>query len=138
MDVVLNGITGSIGLRPTLSALSAGNTVALANKESLVAGGDLVTAAAKPGQLVPDRQRGNPGLGVQLLQLQSGVVERPADQCHIRPPVPHHVGLLGRQRGSPHDARSTARAAIGRPRRSRPVVAWSRISSSSRSSSGVE
>jgi 1-deoxy-D-xylulose-5-phosphate reductoisomerase len=52
-DVVLNGITGSIGLRPTLSALAAGRTVALANKESLIAGGALVTAAAAPGQLVP-------------------------------------------------------------------------------------
>jgi 1-deoxy-D-xylulose-5-phosphate reductoisomerase len=52
-DVVLNGITGSIGLGPTLSALKAGRTVALANKESLVAGGDLVLAAAAPGQLVP-------------------------------------------------------------------------------------
>jgi 1-deoxy-D-xylulose-5-phosphate reductoisomerase len=52
-DVVLNGITGSIGLRPTLAALHAGRTVALANKESLVAGGELVTAAAAPGQLVP-------------------------------------------------------------------------------------
>ncbi|WP_369253875.1 1-deoxy-D-xylulose-5-phosphate reductoisomerase [Geodermatophilus amargosae] len=52
-DVVLNGITGSIGLGPTLAALGAGNVVALANKESLVAGGDLVTAAAAPGQLVP-------------------------------------------------------------------------------------
>ncbi|SFO58448.1 1-deoxy-D-xylulose 5-phosphate reductoisomerase [Geodermatophilus obscurus] len=52
-DVVLNGISGSIGLGPTLSALRAGNVVALANKESLVAGGDLVTAAAGPGQLVP-------------------------------------------------------------------------------------
>ena len=41
-DVVLNGITGSIGLGPTLAALEAGNTLALANKESLVAGGDLV------------------------------------------------------------------------------------------------
>ena len=41
-DIVLNGITGSIGLGPTLSALSVGNKVALANKESLVAGGDLV------------------------------------------------------------------------------------------------
>ncbi len=52
-DVVLNGIAGSIGLRPTLAALAAGRTVALANKESLVAGGELVTAAAAPGQLVP-------------------------------------------------------------------------------------
>ena len=41
-DIVLNGITGSIGLGPTLSALGAGNKVALANKESLVAGGPLV------------------------------------------------------------------------------------------------
>ncbi len=43
-DIVLNGITGSIGLGPTLSALAAGNKVALANKESLVAGGPLVMA----------------------------------------------------------------------------------------------
>ena len=43
-DVVLNGITGSIGLGPTLAALDVGNKVALANKESLVAGGDLVMA----------------------------------------------------------------------------------------------
>ncbi|AEG43978.1 1-deoxy-D-xylulose-5-phosphate reductoisomerase [Isoptericola variabilis] len=52
-DVVLNGITGSVGLRPTLAALAAGSTLALANKESLVVGGPLVTAAARPGQIVP-------------------------------------------------------------------------------------
>jgi len=52
-DVVLNGITGSIGLAPTLAALDAGRTVALANKESLIAGGPLVLERAKPGQLVP-------------------------------------------------------------------------------------
>jgi 1-deoxy-D-xylulose-5-phosphate reductoisomerase len=52
-DVVLNGITGSIGLRPTLAALAAGSTLALANKESLIIGGDLVRRAAAPGQLVP-------------------------------------------------------------------------------------
>jgi 1-deoxy-D-xylulose-5-phosphate reductoisomerase len=52
-DVVLNGITGSIGLRPTLAALRCGSTLALANKESLIVGGPLVTAAARPGQLVP-------------------------------------------------------------------------------------
>lgn len=45
-DVVLNGITGSQGLRPTLAALEAGRTLALANKESLVVGGELVLAAA--------------------------------------------------------------------------------------------
>lgn len=52
-DVVLNGITGSIGLGPTLAALRVGNRVALANKESLVAGGDLVISLAKPDQLLP-------------------------------------------------------------------------------------
>ena len=52
-DVVLNGITGSIGLEPTLAALRAGRVLALANKESLVAGGPLVLGAAAPGQLVP-------------------------------------------------------------------------------------
>lgn len=52
-DVVLNAITGSIGLGPTLSALQAGNRLALANKESLVAGGDLVMKLAKPDQLIP-------------------------------------------------------------------------------------
>ncbi|WP_394250167.1 1-deoxy-D-xylulose-5-phosphate reductoisomerase [Arthrobacter pityocampae] len=52
-DVVLNAITGSIGLEPTLAALGAGHLLALANKESLIAGGALVRAAAAPGQLVP-------------------------------------------------------------------------------------
>lgn len=52
-DVVLNGMTGSVGLMPTLAALEAGTTLALANKESLIIGGELVTGAAKPGQLVP-------------------------------------------------------------------------------------
>ncbi len=52
-DVVVNGITGAIGLEPTLAALRAGTTLALANKESLIIGGPLVTAAAAPGQLVP-------------------------------------------------------------------------------------
>lgn len=52
-DVVLNGMTGAIGLRPTLAALAAGSTLALANKESLIIGGRLVTEAASPGQIVP-------------------------------------------------------------------------------------
>jgi len=52
--VVLNAITGSIGLAPTLAALESGRTLALANKESLVAGGPLVKAAVRrPGQIVP-------------------------------------------------------------------------------------
>ncbi|WP_309101933.1 1-deoxy-D-xylulose-5-phosphate reductoisomerase [Microbacterium sp.] len=52
-DVVLNAITGSIGLGSTLAALKAGRTLALANKESLIVGGDLVLAAAAPEQIVP-------------------------------------------------------------------------------------
>ncbi|NMR19572.1 1-deoxy-D-xylulose-5-phosphate reductoisomerase [Cellulomonas fimi] len=53
-DVVLNGITGSVGLGPTLAALEAGSTLALANKESLVVGGPLVARALRrPDQVVP-------------------------------------------------------------------------------------
>jgi 1-deoxy-D-xylulose-5-phosphate reductoisomerase len=52
-DVVLNAITGAVGLRPTLAALDAGNTLALANKESLIIGGPVVTSRARPGQIVP-------------------------------------------------------------------------------------
>ncbi|MGM7775055.1 1-deoxy-D-xylulose-5-phosphate reductoisomerase [Arthrobacter sp. KNU-44] len=52
-DVVLNGITGSIGLAPTLAALKSGAILALANKESLIVGGALVKAAAAVGQIVP-------------------------------------------------------------------------------------
>ncbi len=52
-DVVVNGITGAIGLEPTLAALGAGTTLALANKESLIIGGPLVKALAKPSQIVP-------------------------------------------------------------------------------------
>jgi len=51
-DVVLNAVVGSLGLRPTLAALASGARLALANKESLVAGGALVLAAAAPGQIV--------------------------------------------------------------------------------------
>lgn len=52
-DVVINGITGSIGLAPTIAALKTGKILALANKESLIVGGKLVTDLAKPGQIVP-------------------------------------------------------------------------------------
>lgn len=52
-DVVLNGMAGASGLEPTLIALRAGRTLALANKESLIIGGPLVAAIAKPGQIVP-------------------------------------------------------------------------------------
>ncbi|MCO8271887.1 1-deoxy-D-xylulose-5-phosphate reductoisomerase [Actinoplanes sp. TRM 88003] len=52
-DVVLNGVVGSLGLAPTLAALEEGRILALANKESLVAGGPLVRRIAKDGQIVP-------------------------------------------------------------------------------------
>ena len=56
-DVVLNGITGSVGLGPTLAALETGATLALANKESLIVGGELVKRAAGPGPDRPGRLR---------------------------------------------------------------------------------
>ena len=52
-DVVLNALVGALGLEPTLAALETGARLALANKESLVAGGPLVIKAARPGQIVP-------------------------------------------------------------------------------------
>ena len=53
VDVVVNGITGAVGLLPTVAALKAGSVLALANKESLVIGGRAVTSLARPGQIVP-------------------------------------------------------------------------------------
>jgi 1-deoxy-D-xylulose-5-phosphate reductoisomerase len=53
VDVVLNALVGALGLQPTLAALRTGARLALANKESLVAGGPLVLKAAQPGQIVP-------------------------------------------------------------------------------------
>ena len=52
-DVVLNGVTGAVGLAATIAALEAGRILALANKESLITGGSLVTRRAAPGQIVP-------------------------------------------------------------------------------------
>lgn len=52
-DVVLNAITGALGLTSTLAALEAGRVLALANKESLIVGGPLVKRLAKPGSLLP-------------------------------------------------------------------------------------
>ncbi len=46
-DTVLNSVVGMVGLRPTLAAIAAGKNIALANKETLVAGGELVMKAAK-------------------------------------------------------------------------------------------
>ena len=53
VDVVLNALVGAAGLRATLAALESDKTLALANKESLVVGGELVVGLAKPGQMLP-------------------------------------------------------------------------------------
>ncbi len=72
-DFVLNGVVGAAGLPATLAALEAGKRVALANKESLVVGGDLVMATAEPDQLLPvDSEH---SAIWQLLSLRPG--ERP-------------------------------------------------------------
>lgn len=46
-DIVLNSVVGMVGLLPTLTAINAGKDVALANKETLVAGGEIVMSSAK-------------------------------------------------------------------------------------------
>lgn len=53
VDVVLNAVAGAAGLLPTLRALESGARLALANKESLIIGGELVKRIAQPGQIVP-------------------------------------------------------------------------------------
>lgn len=57
-ELVLNSVVGMVGLRPTLAAIHAGKRLALANKETLVTGGRLVTEAAKKA-------------GVQILPVDS-------------------------------------------------------------------
>ena len=52
-DIVLNAVTGAVGLAATLAAIDAGRVLALANKESLIMGGTLVASRAAPGQIVP-------------------------------------------------------------------------------------
>ncbi len=53
VDLVLNALVGAAGLRATVAALRAGKRLALANKESLVVGGDLLVPLAGPGKLLP-------------------------------------------------------------------------------------
>lgn len=52
-DTVINALVGSVGLRPTLETLKAGKQLLLSNKESLVVGGELVTAAACGEPILP-------------------------------------------------------------------------------------
>ena len=77
-DVVLNGITGAVGLRPTLAALEAGNTLALANKESLIIGGPLVTQARGAR---PDRARRQRALRAGAVPARQAAPTRYAAWC---------------------------------------------------------
>ena len=88
-DVVLNGITGAVGLRPTLAALDAGTTLALANKESLIIGGPLVRDRARPGQIVPvDSEH---SAIAQSLRAGSAARGTPPGADRERRPVPRPV-----------------------------------------------
>ncbi len=115
-DVVLNGITGAVGLRPTLAALDAGNTLALANKESLIIGGPLVLDRAKPGQIVPvDSEH---SALAQCLRGGSDVRGTTPRAHRQRRPVPR-----------PHPRRARATSRSSRRSRTRPGR-WARWSPS--------
>jgi len=108
-DVVLNGITGSVGLLPTLAALRAGSTLALANKESLVVGGALVHAAAvRPEQIVP---------------VDS---EHSAIAQALRSGAPHEVArLVLTASGGPFRGWSAERVAAATPQQALAHPTWS-------------
>jgi 1-deoxy-D-xylulose-5-phosphate reductoisomerase len=106
-ELVLNGITGSAGLAPTLRALEAGRRLALANKESLIVGGELVTGLAKPGQIVPvDSEHsglaqclraGRPEEVARLVITASGAARPPSWPRSPRPtPSPTRPGRWAR------------------------------------------
>ncbi len=74
-DIVLNAVTGAVGLAATLAAIDAGRTLALANKESLIMGGQLVAGRAAPGQIVPVDSE-HSAIAQCLRSGQSGEVRR--------------------------------------------------------------
>ncbi|OBF79190.1 1-deoxy-D-xylulose-5-phosphate reductoisomerase [Mycobacterium sp. 852002-51163_SCH5372311] len=101
-DVVLNALVGALGLRPTLAALQSGARLALANKESLIAGGPLVLAAAQPGQIVPvDSEHsalaqclrgGTPGEVAKLVLTASGGPFRGWSAAQLDSVTPEQAG----------------------------------------------
>ncbi|OBA81743.1 1-deoxy-D-xylulose-5-phosphate reductoisomerase [Mycobacterium sp. 1164966.3] len=101
-DVVLNALVGALGLRPTLAALQSGARLALANKESLIAGGPLVLAAAQPGQIVPvDSEHsalaqclrgGTPGEVAKLVLTASGGPFRGWSAAQLDSATPEQAG----------------------------------------------
>ncbi len=108
--VVLNAITGSVGLRPTLAALGSGATLALANKESLVVGGGLIKEAmTRPGQIVPvDSEH-----SAIAQALRSGV---------------HHRGLTSKNQDGRSEVQRIILTASGGPFRGRKRSDLSRVS----------
>src|SRR5262249_61763223 len=105
-DVVLNGVTGAVGLAATLAAIDAGRVLALANKESLIMGGQLVAGRAAPGQIVPVDSE-HSALAQCLRGGRAQEVRRPAVTASGGP-------VLHRSRGGPDGV--TPRRARGRPR----------------------
>jgi 1-deoxy-D-xylulose-5-phosphate reductoisomerase len=101
-DVVLNALVGALGLQPTLAALASGARLALANKESLVAGGPLVVRAAQPGQIVPvDSEHsalaqclraGTAGEVAKLVLTASGGPFRGWSAAQLEPVTPEQAG----------------------------------------------
>ena len=101
-DVVLNALVGALGLEPTLAALASGARLALANKESLVAGGPLVVKAAQPGQIVPvDSEHsalaqclrsGTAGEVAKLVLTASGGPFRGWSAAQLEPVTPEQAG----------------------------------------------
>ncbi|QEN15067.1 1-deoxy-D-xylulose-5-phosphate reductoisomerase [Mycolicibacterium sp. ELW1] len=101
-DVVLNALVGALGLEPTLAALASGARLALANKESLVAGGPLVVKAASPGQIVPvDSEHsalaqclrsGTPDEVAALVLTASGGPFRGWSAAQLEPVTPEQAG----------------------------------------------
>ncbi|MEZ0357615.1 1-deoxy-D-xylulose-5-phosphate reductoisomerase [Mycobacterium sp. SA01] len=102
VDVVLNALVGALGLEPTLAALASGARLALANKESLVAGGPLVVKAAAPGQIVPvDSEHsalaqclrsGTPDEVAKLVLTASGGPFRGWSAAQLEPVTPEQAG----------------------------------------------
>jgi 1-deoxy-D-xylulose-5-phosphate reductoisomerase len=101
-DIVLNALVGALGLRPTLAALRSGARLALANKESLIAGGPLVLQAAQPGQIVPvDSEHsalaqclrgGTPGEVAKLVLTASGGPFRGWSAADLETVTPEQAG----------------------------------------------
>lgn len=81
MDILVTAIVGMIGIRPTIAAISAGKTIALANKETLVTAGHIIMplAAEKKGSDPAGRQRAQCNLPVHERRKQKACQQDPAD-----------------------------------------------------------